>query len=1144
MSDAAKPATAPELKQGFSTSTNILSPNYNPPAPVYSPGGVSSATSGFNQGNEAGQGSNFIGISYGGHSENIVSGGHSKNIVRNASGGVSSGGGANPPTPPPIPEKVPTYESNLKQTQQYVNEQAYQKFQLERAQWSGDSGGKYPGEFDSWIKQHPEYSNTYINDKGYGISIAPSIVNDAASKNMSIAPSIVASNQAKIAGLNQQKLFEQQINPIGNNGNTMNANTYGNFVLPISNNPPAFLNSNMTVVSNIGLGGYNPGEQFMYPRQKNLSETIDIPLGNVYNGIFPKTYATWNANTDKSVTTQLESSIGTHLFPLEQEKYAAAGSGGAMGASFTYAAASFFAGAVLDPAKFLIKQGELFVMGNPLSDVIAGAKYAINYPVLYGSEVIASAGANPARFVGQLYGFKQLFDVGGKVLKPITIPLKNSALKWFSEQLEGYKAIGDISFGGGSYKGISILDANSDFSYGYSVNDFLKELEGQNVAVTHATNKLQPGMFVNDELVIKSSIKLDEFGNPIMSDLGGVGGHRLANLEGNMYFAPESSAPNIVYANTNFYLKTAQGNMMLINRVGYVIEPGIAQAYTGYLWGTAYSNVEFSFFKPRNNIFFGIGEVGKSLGGGSELLESIRLNTVSKGGKLFVSPENIWGVSKEYQLVGIAEKTKLVMKNREPDTILEFYKMGSKGAQKFNLNVPVIEGMDISKAVSTNRVDLFAKEVGFMSGEEGFTLLKQPLSKPFKNPTNTFTKWWNDISPDYQLRKVYTQEVLFKENVLSPVFKDSQGNLLELKDIINKDTITLYHGTDVASAESILAEGFNKKSYFTTDASQALDYVPEGRASVVLRVNVDKNVFNNMRQVGTTKYQSSQIITPKNKPIVVNNLIDTNVIQDNALLRLSGRNEANFGISSPDKLFGESNIVSSKSLSTSTRFVSASDIFGAVAPGIFFSNLSSNKSASSSLGLFSSNAFVPSSNNSSSTPINSFSKIFASSSPNLLSSNSFGSNISSSNILSSKTISSTSSGSIPSYAPSYNPISSSGSSTSGSGMPPFTSPSLLRMPREYSRKKRINVKSRKYKIGFGSGDLFVLPDLQAVELTERKIYSRTGMFGKAVAPKLTPRLAEESLMIFKGYSMPGFIPSRQMQVKNFRNPRSRGFGGL
>jgi len=78
---------------------------------------------------------------------------------------------------------------------------------------------------------------------------------------------------------------------------------------------------------------------------------------------------------------------------------------------------------------------------------------------------------------------------------------------------------------------------------------------------------------------------------------------------------------------------------------------------------------------------------------------------------------------------------------------------------------------------------------------------------------------------------------------------------------------------------------------------------------------------------------------------------------------------------------------------------------------------------------------------------------------------------------------------------------------------------------------KIYFKGRK----FGNSEVFVLPDLLSVSITEQRSYAKYGG-GEAVAPRVTKDIYNKSLSAFKGFGI-GRIPSEQMRTGKYKITR-------
>ena len=109
----------------------------------------------------------------------------------------------------------------------------------------------------------------------------------------------------------------------------------------------------------------------------------------------------------------------------------------------------------------------------------------------------------------------------------------------------------------------------------------------------------------------------------------------------------------------------------------------------------------------------------------------------------------------------------------------------------------------------------------------------------------------------------------------------------------------------------------------------------------------------------------------------------------------------------------------------------------------------------------------------------------------------------------------------------------------------FSQPRNINMPREkfptiplllpfgdVSKKKGSNKRLPKL-FGFNpkssKSDVYILPDLRSVSVTESKLFSFGRKSDRAFIPKATSRVKEQALFAFKGYSS-GFIPTEQIRT--------------
>ena len=113
----------------------------------------------------------------------------------------------------------------------------------------------------------------------------------------------------------------------------------------------------------------------------------------------------------------------------------------------------------------------------------------------------------------------------------------------------------------------------------------------------------------------------------------------------------------------------------------------------------------------------------------------------------------------------------------------------------------------------------------------------------------------DNLVPIVELKKIRMPKTVRNElrnyNKLQDKLKSISGKKKPKSKSSIKRIITLYHGTDIKSAKSIMKKGFNKGSYLSDNFNTVLDYVGEakaGRGSTVLKIKIPKSEFKKIIQ--------------------------------------------------------------------------------------------------------------------------------------------------------------------------------------------------------------------------------------------------------------------------------------------------------
>lgn len=586
-------------------------------------------------------------------------------------------------------------------------------------------------------------------------------------------------------------------------------------------------------------------------------------------------------------------------------------------------------------------------------------------------------------------------DKALKIVQPVTIPIKNQFLIQKANFAEDFVPMSEIISGGGSYKGLFAVDDFSDFSKGTKVNSALKNLQGENVAYAHVTNN--PFDFSTGSIVIQRSVPrtpepiiktfTTPFGNLVVENtglssaqlmqLGGVNTRRALMEEVNFYTAVQKSGP-ILSAEKNLnnvpvidmFGKESTQSFKLVN----VLQPGESQAYTRYAVGDESYGVKFSLLGNKPTIYYGVGTVGTAERLATEKATSDFLNRFGKGGLLYVSPENIFGVSREYQLVSLAEKTSLNLKSSAPDVSL-FPDITKR-------NSLVLSGEDVGQGISKGFTDILKAREEIIIPENKYSLVSSRIDNPFtlrlSNNPSPF------IKPVLKVGESIFESTMPKQRVVKVSLQESFFSPVEVEATI-KDIVT---GKEFKVS--------NKELYNIDN---------EGFANLLEQKSSGKELVRT-NELSTSK---SSLFNLDNKPSKV---LDINTFQESVSSRSktvsSGRLFPLSSLSSSNNLsISSSNILSSSFLSSSYKPSSSSSKVSSSKPS---SSLSSSSYSSSSL-LSSSkvSSSKPSSSSKSSSGSSIVSSSSGSSSSSILSSLS---SISSSSSRSSRSSSSSSSSSI------------------------------------------------------------------------------------------------------------------------------------
>ena len=379
------------------------------------------------------------------------------------------------------------------------------------------------------------------------------------------------------------------------------------------------------------------------------------------------------------------------------------------------------------------------------------------------------------------------------------------------------KNVVNIDFGGGAYNQIRFLDAFSDFSKSGNVNRVLKEnVETKPFqAVVHVSPTDTLLKYADKELITKQAnanivkpivdvkeypigklgtFTVSKVESPNMNVAVGINSKRLANDLTNFYIAPESKSPLLE-------LKGEAKGVKFYN----VVDKGQAQGYLSYAFGTSNLGYEFKLVKGTPTAYYGVSEVANTPKINNDLFQSsmnLNYNPNLKGGKAYLSPENIEGIgfSREFQLVQVADKTFINAKKNMPDFLFENKPSRLKLTQKSNEltkynNKAMVESIGLSETskqpIKTYNQETYVKIKTTNPFDEAISNLDKPRTQVigikednslitqdvYMNPTSkAISKVWLSIPknyldltmPKYSVEKLALKEVAYSEAPYTP----------------------------------------------------------------------------------------------------------------------------------------------------------------------------------------------------------------------------------------------------------------------------------------------------------------------------------------------------------------------------------------